>query len=109
MSTRGGAASAAELVAKDAFSASARAYVASGLPFPDALAGSALAAAKHAPSTTIVATHIFTRSPAVALRFAISLAYLPDKIGMNPPFETHKRRLCPPKVSRGSFLSAASS
>ncbi|MEV8215001.1 cell wall-binding repeat-containing protein [Leifsonia sp. NPDC077715] len=44
------------LVAKEAFTSSSAAYVATGLQFPDALAGSALAAAKHAPLFTSMPT-----------------------------------------------------
>lgn len=44
------------LVAQNAFTSSAMAYVATGLQFPDALAGSALAAAKHAPLLTSLQT-----------------------------------------------------
>jgi len=44
------------LVAKEAFTSSNAAYVATGLQFPDALAGSALAGAKHAPLFTSMPT-----------------------------------------------------
>jgi putative cell wall-binding protein len=42
------------LIAKDAFISNVSAYFATGLQFPDALAGSALAAAKHAPLFTVL-------------------------------------------------------
>jgi putative cell wall-binding protein len=45
-----------ELIAKDAFTSAASAYFATGSQFPDALAGSALAAAKHAPLLTVLPT-----------------------------------------------------